>query len=326
MASAMFQAATFRAATQRRKFDADLAILPNRKLRLPMEPQMRVRDFAQIDVFACRPFGGNPVAVVLNAEGLDGASMQRLARWTNLSETTFVLPPETPGGSYRVRIFTPRQELPFAGHPSIGTAHVVLEAGLAAPDAQGQLIQECAAGRLPLRLRGEGATRELFVRLPEPKLTPLAAIDQAQLEAALAAPLTPAAAVNVGPVWIVAGLASGEAVRALQPDLPALTRLSLATGAVGISVYGRDGSGEADLVVRSFVPADGIPEDPVCGSGNGAIGAYLQARGALPASSYASSQGRECGHDGRVRVEVDGEGRLWIGGQARTCIRGHIEA
>lgn len=287
---------------------------------------MRTREFAQIDVFACRPFGGNPVAVVLEAEGLDGAEMQRIAHWTNLSETTFVLPPETPGGSYRVRIFTPRQELPFAGHPSIGTAHAVLEAGLAAPDAEGQLIQECAAGRLPLRLRGEGAARELFVRLPEPRIAPLTGAEQTQLEDALKAPLTPAAAVNVGPVWIVAGLASGETVRALQPDFAALARLSLATGAVGISVYGRDASGEADLVVRSFVPADGIPEDPVCGSGNGAIGAYLQTRDGLPAPSYTSSQGRECGHDGRVRVEVDPEGRLWIGGQARTCIRGRIEA
>lgn len=287
---------------------------------------MRTREFAQIDVFACRPFGGNPVAVVLEAEGLDGAEMQRIAHWTNLSETTFVLPPETPGGSYRVRIFTPRQELPFAGHPSIGTAHAVLEAGLAAPDAEGQLIQECAAGRLPLRLRGEGAGRELFVRLPAPRIAPLAGAEQTQLEDALKAPLTPAAAVNVGPVWIVAGLASGEAVRALQPDFAALARLSLATAAVGVCVYGRDASGEADLVVRSFVPADGIPEDPVCGSGNGAIGAYLQARDALPALSYSSSQGRECGHDGRVRVEVDPEGRLWIGGQARTCIRGRIEA
>jgi PhzF family phenazine biosynthesis protein len=287
---------------------------------------MRTREFAQIDVFACRPFGGNPVAVVLEAEGLDGAEMQRIAHWTNLSETTFVLPPETSGGSYRVRIFTPRQELPFAGHPSIGTAHAVLEAGLAAPDAEGQLIQECAAGRLPLRLRGEGAGRELFVRLPEPRIAPLAGAEQTQLEDALKAPLTPAAAVNVGPVWIVAGLASGEAVRALQPDFAALARLSLATAAVGVCVYGRDASGEADLVVRSFVPADGIPEDPVCGSGNGAIGAYLQARDALPALSYSSSQGRECGHDGRVRVEVDPEGRLWIGGQARTCIRGRIEA
>lgn len=287
---------------------------------------MRQREFAQIDVFPCRGFGGNPVAVVLDAEGLDGAEMQRIAHWTNLSETTFVLSPETAGGSYRVRIFTPRQELPFAGHPSIGTAHAVLEAGLAQPDGSGQLIQECAAGRLPLRSRGDGEARELFVRLPEARIAPLDQADQATLELALSAPLTPAATVNVGPTWIVAGLASGEAVRALRPNFDALARLSLATGAVGISVYGTNGSRETDLVVRSFVPADGIPEDPVCGSGNGAIGAYLQQRGSLPGRSYTASQGRECGHDGQVRVELDHEDRIWIGGRARTCIRGRIEA
>jgi len=287
---------------------------------------MRDRAFAQVDVFARRPFGGNPVAVVLDGDGLDGAEMQRIAHWTNLSETTFVLPPQAPGASYRLRIFTPRQELPFAGHPSIGSAHAVLQAGLATPDSAGLLLQECAAGLLPLRVIGAGDERRLFVRLPEPKLQPLTRSQQDQLAAALAAELTPAATVDVGPIWIVAGLAHGDAVRALEPNFDALARLSLATGAVGISVYGADHSGEAALVVRSFVPADGIPEDPVCGSGNGAIGAYLQARNALPGSHYAVSQGRECGHDGRVEVELDGEGQLWIGGVARTCMRGRIEA
>lgn len=281
----------------------------------------------QVDVFGCRPFGGNPVAVIFvaDAEALDAAAMQRIAHWTNLSETTFVLPPSAAGASYRLRVFTPRQELPFAGHPSIGSAHAVLESGWARPDANGHLLQECAAGLLPLRVEGEGESRRLFVRLPEPEQAPLSAEGQATLERALDAPITAAAAVNVGPVWIVVGLAHGAAVRALKPDLTALAQLSLATGAVGISVYGPDETGEADLVVRSFVPADGIPEDPVCGSGNGAIGAYLLARDSLPGRRYATSQGRECGHDGRVEVELDDDDRLWIGGQARTCIRGEIE-
>ncbi|WP_395794347.1 PhzF family phenazine biosynthesis protein [Aquimonas sp.] len=281
----------------------------------------------QVDVFGCRPFGGNPVAVIFVADpqALDAVAMQRIAHWTNLSETTFVLPPSAPGASYRLRIFTPRQELPFAGHPSIGSAHAVLESGWAQADADGRLLQECAAGLLPLRVEGEGESRRLFVRLPAPEQAPLSAEAQATLERALDAPITAAAAVNVGPVWIVAGLANGAAVRALQPDLSALAQLSLATGAVGISVYGPDETGEADLVVRSFVPADGIPEDPVCGSGNGAIGAYLQARDSLPGRRYVVSQGRECGHDGRVEVELDADDRLWIGGQARTCIRGEIE-
>jgi PhzF family phenazine biosynthesis protein len=147
---------------------------------------------------------------------------------------------------------------------------------------------------------------------------------QTQLMTALGADITPAECVNVGPTWIVAGLDSGAAVRALQPELSALAALSRATGAVGISVYGRDASGEADLVVRSFVPADGIPEDPVCGSGNGAIAAYLLANGALPSRDYCSSQGREIGYDGRVHLRIDDEDRVWIGGQATTAIHGAL--
>lgn len=286
---------------------------------------MSARAFLQVDVFGCRPFAGNPVAVVLDGSGLDTEAMQAIARWTNLSETTFVLAPTHSGASYRLRIFTPRQELPFAGHPSIGSAHAVLEARLASLDAQGQLVQECAAGLLPIRVEGEGAQRRLFVRLPQPRITPLEAPAQQRLVDALAAPLTPAAAVNVGPTWLVAGLADGAAVRALNPDLPALAALSIDTGAVGISVFGFDSGGEADLVVRSFVPADGIAEDPVCGSGNGAVGAYLVEHGRFPGRRYAASQGRECGHDGRVEVEREASGALWIGGQARTCIRGAIE-
>lgn len=281
----------------------------------------------QVDVFGCRPFGGNPVAVIFVADAgaLDAAAMQRIAHWTNLSETTFVLPATAPGASYRLRIFTPRQELPFAGHPSIGSAHAVLESGLASLNPQGQLVQECGAGLLPVRVDGEDAQRRLFVRLPQPRISPLEADAQQRLVDALAAPLTPAAAVNVGPTWLVAGLADGAAVRALEPDLPALAALSVDTGAVGISVFGFDAGGEADLVVRSFVPADGIAEDPVCGSGNGAIGAYLVEHGRFPGSRYTASQGRECGHDGRVEVERDGAGVLWIGGCARSLIRGAIE-
>lgn len=283
-----------------------------------------MRRFAQVDVFGLRPFAGNPVAVVLEAEGLSMQDMQAMARWTNLSETTFVLTPTHAEASYRVRIFTPRQELPFAGHPSIGTAHAVLEAGLATPNAQGGLVQECAAGLLPLRIDMSGSQRKLFVRIPSARHQALDSAQQTQLMTALGADITPAECVNVGPTWIVAGLDSGAAVRALQPELSALAALSRATGAVGISVYGRDASGEADLVVRSFVPADGIPEDPVCGSGNGAIAAYLLANGALPSRDYCSSQGREIGYDGRVHLRIDDEDRVWIGGQATTAIHGAL--
>lgn len=283
-----------------------------------------MRRFAQVDVFGLRPFAGNPVAVVLDAEGLSTQDMQAMARWTNLSETTFVLPPSHAEASYRVRIFTPRQELPFAGHPSIGTAHAVLEAGIATPNAQGGLVQECAAGLLPLRIDMSGSQRQLFVRIPSARHQALDSAQQTQLMMALGADITLAECVNVGPIWIVAGLDSGAAVRVLQPDLSALAALSRATSSVGISVYGSDASGEADLVVRSFVPADGIPEDPVCGSGNGAIAAYLLANGALPSRDYCSSQGREIGYDGRVHLHIDDQDRIWIGGQATTAIHGAL--
>lgn len=284
------------------------------------------RRFSQVDVFGLHAYGGNPVAVILDGDGLDTAQMQTIARWTNLSETTFVLPPTQADAHYRLRIFTPRQELPFAGHPSIGTAHALLDAGRIRPDTQGRLLQECGAGRVPLRVEAHEGRQQLYVRMPTPQLQPLDPTAQARLETALGSPCRPAGAVNVGPIWIVAPLANGDVVRALTPDFTALAELSLALGAVGITVCGLDRSGEVDLVVRSFVPADGIPEDPVCGSGNGAVGAYLHAHGQLPGAHYTVSQGRECGHDGRVDVRLDENGGVWVGGTALTCINGHLDA
>lgn len=284
------------------------------------------RRFSQIDVFGLHAYGGNPVAVILDGDGLDTAQMQAIARWTNLSETTFVLPPTLADAHYRLRIFTPRQELPFAGHPSIGTAHALLDAGRVGLDAQGLLWQECGAGRVPLRVETHEGHRRLYVRMPTPRSQPLDTAAQARLESALGSPCGPANAVNVGPVWIVAPLNDGDVVRALTPDFTALSELSLGQGAVGITVCGQDRSGEVDLVVRSFVPADGIPEDPVCGSGNGAVGAYLHAHGQLPGTHYTVSQGRECGHDGRVDVRLDESGDVWVGGTALTCIDGHLDA
>lgn len=284
------------------------------------------RLFSQVDVFGLHAYGGNPVAVILDGDGLDAAQMQAIARWTNLSETTFVLPPVQAGAHYRLRIFTPRQELPFAGHPSIGTAHALLDAGRIRPDAEGRLLQECGAGLVPLQVEVDEGSRRLHVRMPTPQLQPLDPAAQARLTAALGALCTPASTVNVGPTWIVATLADGDRVRALTPDFTALSELSVDLRAVGITVCGQDRSGEADLVVRSFVPADGIPEDPVCGSGNGAVGAYLHALGQSPGPRYSVSQGRECGHDGRVDVRLGHDGNVWVGGTALTCIEGHIEA
>lgn len=291
---------------------------------------MRRREFLQLDVFAERPGAGNPLAVVLDARDLDTAAMQAFANWTNLSETTFVLPPVEAGASYRVRIFTPRQELPFAGHPSIGTAHAVLEAGLAQP-VDGRLVQECAAGLLPMTVAGEGAARRISVRAPRGRLRPLRVPHEDALSAALArvrrGALAPALIDN-GPAWWVVELADDAAVRAMVPDLAAIAALTELTGAVGLAVFGRTPPGaDHQLAVRAFCPADGIPEDPVTGSANAAIAAWIHESGALPAigSRYLVSQGREMGRDGRLEVRVDKDGEAWIGGCTQTVIRGTLD-
>ncbi|HEU0152013.1 MAG TPA: PhzF family phenazine biosynthesis protein [Arenimonas sp.] len=291
---------------------------------------MRRREFLQLDVFADRPGAGNPLAVVLDARDLDTEAMQAFANWTNLSETTFVLPPVEAGASYRVRIFTPRQELPFAGHPSIGTAHAVLEAGLAQP-VDGQLVQECAAGLLPMTVSGTGAGRRIAVRAPRGRPRPLRVPYENALSAALAdlprGELAPALVDN-GPAWWVVELADAAAVRAMVPDLAAIAALTGLTGAVGLAVFGRTPAGhDHALAVRAFCPADGIPEDPVTGSANAAIAAWIHDSGALPAigSRYRVSQGREIGRDGRIEVSVDKDGEAWIGGQTQTVIRGTLD-
>lgn len=284
--------------------------------------------FKQVDVFAERAFGGNPVAVVMDARGLDGAAMQRIAAWTNLSETTFALPPASAEASYRLRIFTPRQELPFAGHPSVGTAHALLQAGLVQP-RDGRLLQECGAGLLPVRIEGEGEARRIFVRAPAAKLRVATARDIIALAEALGAPLHMDRAprvVDVGPIWLTAMLDSAEQVRALRPDFARLAELTLSRGLDGVTVFGAEGpDATAAYAVRSFAPADGVPEDPVCGSGNAAVAAWLRTQDALGAAAWESSQGREVGRDGRIGVAIDAQGHIEIGGRAITRVDGTIQ-
>jgi PhzF family phenazine biosynthesis protein len=282
------------------------------------------RDYLQLDVFARAPGRGNPLGVVLDAAGLDGASMQALAAWLNLSETTFVLPTTQAGADYRVRIFTPRQELPFAGHPSVGTAHAVLERRLAVP-RDGVLVQECAAGLLPVRIEMQADARRLHVRAPrgiERPADPRAAV--ASLQAAKSGALRPALIDN-GPCWWCVELADERAVRTLQPALDAMAQATRDSGAVGVAVYARCEQQPYALVVRAFVPADGIAEDPVTGSANAAIAAWLHANDRLPAASYIASQGREVGRDGIVHCAVDSDGEAWIGGETQTVIAGRLD-
>jgi PhzF family phenazine biosynthesis protein len=272
---------------------------------------MTTLPFKQVDVFTAKPFCGNPVAVVIGADALDAAAMQRIAAWTNLSETTFLLAPTAPGASYRLRIFTPRQELPFAGHPTVGSAHAALESGYAKM-VDGRLRQECGAGVLDLTVE---ETR-IYVRAPEPKMQ---AVD---------APLfgrARALRVDVGPVWIVVDLGKAQAVDALAPDMPAIEGLSNALHATGVTVFGRSGNPAAPLHVRSFAPAHGVPEDPVCGSGNISVAAFLRETGLLQefGQSYTARQGMQVGRDGRVQVRVSADA-IQIGGEAVTCVDGRL--
>lgn len=284
---------------------------------------MTDRRFLQLDVFADRPGAGNPLAVVVDAERLDSAAMQAFAHWTNLSETIFLLPPGE-GADYRVRIFTPRQELPFAGHPSVGAAWAAIETGQVA-DGLEALVQDCAAGRLPVRV---GPGRSIAVRAPRARAEPAPAGSEARLEAALAGATRgdlPARPWNNGPVWWVAELATEAEVRAFVPDAAAITALT-ADAAVGLAIFARaEPSADYHVVVRAFCPADGIPEDPVTGSANAAIGAALAAAGRIaPGDAYVASQGREVARDGRVEVRVDEAGEVWIGGRVQPVIRGHV--
>lgn len=286
---------------------------------------MHIVPFKQVDVFTGTPFAGNPVAVVLDADGLDPEQMQRIAHWTNLSETAFVLAPTTSEASYRVRIFTPRQELPFAGHPSVGTAHAVLEAGLGWMDGD-RMVQECGAGLLPVTIESSDDGQRIFIEAPTARFADVVAGDADALAAVLGArPLdTPAPqVVDNGPLWWVAQFDSAGAVRALQPDMGALAALTLTRGAVGVAVHGPSSDGPEAMAVRCFCPADGIPEDPVTGSGNAAIAAWLARHGRLPAASYLASQGREVGRDGQVWMRVDGD-RVSLGGRAVTVIDGMV--
>jgi len=287
---------------------------------------MTTYGFVQVDVFTRSPLAGNPVAVVLDAEGIDAGDMQRLAAWTNLSETAFVLPPTQAGADYRLRIFTPAHELRFAGHPTVGAAHAVLEAGSVRGDAA-HLTQECGAGLLALRTEGSGPERRIFVRVPEAKVLRDRAVDVDALGRALGAPVvaTPSPLViDVGPVWLVAQIAEEKVLRSLAPDMAALAALSRDGG---VTLFALGSVTGADVTVRSFAPAGGIPEDPVCGSGNATVAAYLATTDLLArvGAVYRASQGRERGRDGEVLVRVARGGReIEIGGSAVTVVEGRL--
>ena len=290
---------------------------------------MPTYQFKQVDAFTSRPFFGNPVAVVLGADGLETREMQRIATWTNLSETTFVLKPTVAQPAYRLRIFTPGHELPFAGHPTIGSCHAVLEAGIVTT-GDGRLVQECAAGNLSLRIEGEGPQRRIYVEAPEARFVGEFAGLTERVSAALGrqiAPFPAPTALQNGPNWLFVRFEDTTEVTALQPDMSMVTKLSREHSLSGITAFAFIDHGEFAVHIRCFAPVVGVPEDPVTGSANAALPAYLARHGLLERTGreYVATQATEMGRDGRVYVRVlDGSGRAEIGGQAVTVVEGKI--
>jgi len=272
------------------------------------------RQFRQVDVFAEEPFVGNPVAVVHGADGLTDDEMRLFARWTNLSETTFLLPPADERADYRVRIFTPMQELPFAGHPTLGTAHAWLEAG-GPPARRDVIVQECAAGLITLRRTGPG----LAFRAPSTLRS--GPVDESTLQQVAAvlgvarSDFIDAQWADNGPGWVAVELASAEAVLAVKPGPTDLK----------IGLFGRHPAGSPEAIeVRAFFPSGtGTTEDPVTGSLNAALAQWLLASGKATAP-YTASQGTILGRRGRVHVTTDADGAVWIGGGTHTLISGSV--
>lgn len=275
---------------------------------------MSQRRFQQVDVFAGTPFGGNPVAVVLDADGLTDQRMADIARWTNLSETTFVLPASNPAADYRLRIFTPGNELPFAGHPTLGSAYAWLST---VTDPGRDLVQECGAGLVAIRFTHG---RPAFAAPPRTRTGP---VDEETLEQVARslrvsrADLLDHQWVDNGPGWLAVLLESGARVRSLEPDFRVMG--DLAVGVIGPQLHRE----ETAFEVRAFCPGHGVDEDPVTGSLNAGLAQWLRATGRAPAA-YVVAQGTAIGRSGRVHIEDD-DGTIWVGGPCVARVVGTLE-
>jgi PhzF family phenazine biosynthesis protein len=274
-----------------------------------------VRRFSQVDVFGEVPYGGNPVAVVHDGEGLDTEAMQRFARWTNLSETTFLLPPLDPAADYRLRIFTPAAELPFAGHPTLGSCHAWLASG-GVPHRRELVVQECGAGLVRVRRTPAGLA---FAAPPLVRSGPVDPDVVAHVAGLLRVPVAAVVDsqwVDNGPGWVAVLLADAAAVLTVRPGA-----VDLDVGVVGAYPAGAPEAFE----VRAFFPVAGATvEDPVTGSLNAGLAGWLMAGGRAP-SRYVARQGTVLGRRGRVAVERDDEGTVWTGGATVTCVDGQVD-
>lgn len=274
----------------------------------------RARRFAQVDVFSSTQYLGNPVAVVLDADGLDADMMQRVARWTNLSETTFVLPASSAEADFRLRIFTPGGELPFAGHPTLGSAHAWLESG-GIPRDPATIVQEVEAGLISIRRDGDLLS---FAAPPTIRSGDLDEQYVGQIVEAFGVERSKILAhqwVDNGPGWAVVRLATAQEVLDLTPDLARIPDAMV--GAIGAYPEGAEHAFE----MRTFAPALGIAEDPVCGSMNASVGQWLVRSGAV-AGGYRVSQGSRLGRAGDIVITVGDDGSVWVGGSTTTLFRG----
>ncbi|MFV8848141.1 PhzF family phenazine biosynthesis protein [Serratia fonticola] len=290
---------------------------------------VKPRAYKQVDVFTTSPLQGNPLAVILEAEGLNEMQMLSLARWTNLSETTFVFKPTNPLADYQVRIFTPEKELPFAGHPTLGTAHALLEAGLATKQP-GVVMQECGVGLVAVNILSEGT---LAFAAPAVTLRTLTAEEREQLMAAflpavIEADTMPVIA-DMGIRWLMVRMPSAQSCLTMTPDQAMIKKLQTDHQVDGVVIYGAYSSGEpADYEMRAFlVEWDKLVEDPVTGSANACLARLLKANnfpdGGSTAQGYQVRQGTQLHRDGRVSVRfIDGE--PWVGGQSCTLINGQL--
>jgi PhzF family phenazine biosynthesis protein len=299
---------------------------------------MNSRSFKQVDVFTSTPYFGNPLAVVLEADGIDDDAMQRFARWTNLSETTFLLPPTDSAADYRVRIFTPGGELSFAGHPTLGSCHAWLQAGFK-PKVAGRIVQQSAVGLVAIRREGERlafAAPAMRRSAPSPTLL-------AKIAAALglkAAQVAAAQMLDNGPAWLGLLLADADTVLALKPDHRMLREIGQKVGVAGLlpsddaspliarsnresRAFAQSREAAASVEVRTFAAPIGVEEDPVTGSFNASLAQWLIADGHLP-ERYVAAQGQTLGRAGRIHVERDADGQVWVGGDSVTCVDGRV--
>ena len=278
---------------------------------------MRMRPFRQVDVFSAEPYRGNPVAVVLDGAGLADDEMQRFARWTQLSETTFLTPPTDPAADYALRIFTPGGELPFAGHPTLGSCHAWLGAG-GRPRTAGEIVQQCGVGLV--RVRADG--KRLAFAAPPLRRGEADTALLAGVRAALgldAAQVAAAQWLDNGPQWLALRLTGAADVLALEPDQAALARTGAKVAVIGAHPAGA----ECAFEVRAFAPTMGIAEDPVTGSVNASLAQWLIGAGVAP-QRYVAAQGTRLGRAGRVHVAQDGAGTTWVGGASVSCIEGQV--